>query len=385
MPRFSCPNCQKALKTSAAIPAGKKIKCPGCSHVFPLPSEEAMAISAEQPTSRSPRPASSSERPLLKRRSEVADDKADQRRSARKSRHEDDPGGDTNSHEQLSRRRSKKKSKSSSSLLLVLSGVGVLVVVLVITGFVWPGFLIGTSGKVKAVSSLPRSVQGPGPGRVAQSKGGVNVKDPANPAPQEPEPDKGGDPAPPAPVPPAKGGAARGAASASLSIRDIMVKLSRGPQALGSRIGKELMDDPPAWETLGAQTTEYADLASSIAAHEPPKGSKDSWARLTAAFADSAVALERSVESKDRSAALVAHKALENSCMACHQQHRGGPGGFGPGGPGGFGPKGFGPKGGKGPKKVLLRGRIRREAACRQVLNSLEALCVVFVRRSWAS
>ena len=68
-------------------------------------------------------------------------------------------------------------------------------------------------------------------------------------------------------------------------------------------------------------------------------------------IADSAVALERSVESKDRSAALVAHKALENSCTACHQQHRGGPGGFGPGGPGGFGPKGFGPKGGKGPKK----------------------------------
>src|SRR5579863_6195042 len=37
MPKFACPNCRKSLKTSASVPAGKKIKCPGCSHVFRLP------------------------------------------------------------------------------------------------------------------------------------------------------------------------------------------------------------------------------------------------------------------------------------------------------------------------------------------------------------
>jgi hypothetical protein len=135
-----------------------------------------------------------------------------------------------------------------------------------------------------------------------------------------------------------------------------MIKIGRGPQALNSRIAKELAKDEPAWEGVQAQTAEYAAMASAIAGQDPPKGSKDSWARLSASFADSAATLDRSAQGKDRSAALVAYKSLENACMACHQQHRGGPGGFGPGGPGpgfgkgGFNPKGGGFKGGKGKK-----------------------------------
>jgi hypothetical protein len=299
--------------------------------------EQAVAIRSGERSVGSSHQASSSEPSLPTRRS--VDANADKRRT--KSKSDDVTDHAKESREQTSRRRSKKKAKSKSSLVAVLSGVGVVFVLLAITAFVWPGFLVGTSNNTKTKGSPSRSVERPESARMAEVKGSPRIKEPVNAAPQEPGPGKSDEPA----LPP-KGNAARGAVSASLSIRDIMVKLSRGPQALGSRIGKELMNDPPAWESLQTQTAEYSALASSMAAHDPPKGSKDSWTRLTAAFAESAVALERSVESKDRDAALVAHKALENSCMACHQQHRGGPGG-----PGGFGPKGFGPKGGKGFKK----------------------------------
>jgi hypothetical protein len=37
MPRFACPKCTKVLKTSAPVPAGKKVKCPGCANVFAVP------------------------------------------------------------------------------------------------------------------------------------------------------------------------------------------------------------------------------------------------------------------------------------------------------------------------------------------------------------
>src|SRR5207302_1714307 len=80
-------------------------------------------------------------------------------------------------------------------------------------------------------------------------------------------------------------------------IRDIMAKLTRGPQSLGNRIGDELKTDLPPWDELQSQTKEYVRLASSLTSHDPPKGSKESWTQLTASFSDSATTLDRSVQS----------------------------------------------------------------------------------------
>src|SRR5207244_2182308 len=87
MPRFSCPNCNKVLKTSTPIAAGKKVKCPGCSQVFPFPAiEDETAIQADKPVLSERKTASSLEgRP--KRRSAQADDEdVTERSSSRKAR-----------------------------------------------------------------------------------------------------------------------------------------------------------------------------------------------------------------------------------------------------------------------------------------------------------
>src|SRR5262249_27921967 len=93
-------------------------------------------------------------------------------------------------------------------------------------------------------------------------------------------------------------------------------------------------------------TKEYKELVQSLTQHDPPRGSKESWSKLTGAFVDSASALEKAVQAKEKDAAVSAHKAISASCMACHQQHRGGPGGM----MGGFGPPGkvLGPPGKEG-------------------------------------
>jgi hypothetical protein len=130
-----------------------------------------------------------------------------------------------------------------------------------------------------------------------------------------------------------------------------MAKLTKGPQSLTTTIGSELKQDPPPWNTIQPQAKEFVELAKSMSQHKPPRGSDESWQKLTADYANSAVELERAVTAKDKEAATKAHAALSGSCMACHREHRGmapgGPGGFGS--PGGFGPKG-GPPGGFGPK-----------------------------------
>jgi hypothetical protein len=133
-------------------------------------------------------------------------------------------------------------------------------------------------------------------------------------------------------------------------IAEIMGKLTKGPESLTTVIGTELNADPPPWDKLEPQAKEFVTLASSMGKLEPPKGSKESWAKFTSSYSDTALALEKAVQAKDKEAARTAQQTLSSSCMACHKEHRG-MGGFGPpGGFGKFGPPGkFGPGGGKSP------------------------------------
>jgi hypothetical protein len=142
------------------------------------------------------------------------------------------------------------------------------------------------------------------------------------------------------------------AAKSSPKVKEIMVKLTKGPNSLTPVIGKGLNEAQPAWETLQPQTKEYAQLASEMGQYDPPKGSKESWAKQTLAYAEMATEMDRATQAKDKDAALAAHTQITNSCMACHREHRMmGPGRGGPpGGRPGFGPPGGGPGGpGDGP------------------------------------
>jgi hypothetical protein len=127
------------------------------------------------------------------------------------------------------------------------------------------------------------------------------------------------------------------------SIRGIMIKLTKGQQSLTPLIGEELKADPPAWDTIQPQTKEYARLAALLGENDPPKGSQESWEKLTSAYTESAKELDKAAQAKDKAAALAAHTKLTNSCNGCHAQHRGMPGRGGmmmP--PGGFGGPGRG-------------------------------------------
>ena len=156
--------------------------------------------------------------------------------------------------------------------------------------------------------------------------------------------------------PPGAGGGPGG--GGSRGIRQIMGKLAKGPGSLTDVIGNELKQETPPWETIQGQAKEYAQSAAELGTYEPPKGAKESWAKLTAEFAESGAELERAAMAKDKEAARLSHDQLKNSCNACHQEHRrmgrgggpgGPPGGPPPGGQGGPPPGGFGrPPGGPG-------------------------------------
>jgi hypothetical protein len=103
--------------------------------------------------------------------------------------------------------------------------------------------------------------------------------------------------------------------------RHIMNRLARRG-GLATKIGQELDAEPPPWEKIQEQTQEFNRLASALGKNKPPRGSQESWAKLSLAYADSATALDRAAQAKDREAALAAHDELAESCNECHREHR---------------------------------------------------------------
>ena len=96
-------------------------------------------------------------------------------------------------------------------------------------------------------------------------------------------------------------------ASNSRPIKEIMNKLTKGPQSPNTLLGQELQADSPDWGTIQSQTKEFAELTASLGQYTPPKGSQESWASLTKAYADSAAALHKAAQAKDKAAAQTAH------------------------------------------------------------------------------
>jgi hypothetical protein len=128
-----------------------------------------------------------------------------------------------------------------------------------------------------------------------------------------------------APNPPGGGGPS----GPPTSIKGIMGKVTRGPMSLHFQIEKELKADNPDWAKIQPQASEYAQLAADLGKYDPPKGTKDSWGKLTSDYSASASALDNAAKAKDKDGAKSAHAKLANSCNTCHREHRtmGPPGG----------------------------------------------------------
>jgi hypothetical protein len=106
------------------------------------------------------------------------------------------------------------------------------------------------------------------------------------------------------------------------SVKDIMVKLNKGPTCLTVSLKKGLQQNKPDWDDIQTQAKEYADLTAALAKADPPLGSKGSWAKLTKNYAETASALATAADKKNKTAALTAHQRLTQACMACHRVHR---------------------------------------------------------------
>ncbi|HKI33785.1 MAG TPA: hypothetical protein VKA46_18175 [Gemmataceae bacterium] len=159
---FACPECGKVLKSAQPLPAGKKIKCPTCEAVFPMPAQEdeelAAGVSAKRRRPAAVAPADDEDAPPRRKGRRPRDDEDDDEepRSRRRSREDDDDDDDEDERprrrsreddeedEEPRPRRKKKKAakRRSGGSVLVLVGVAVVLLLFVVGGgigayFIW--------------------------------------------------------------------------------------------------------------------------------------------------------------------------------------------------------------------------------------------------------
>jgi len=107
------------------------------------------------------------------------------------------------------------------------------------------------------------------------------------------------------------------------TIKQVMDKLHKGANPPIARLRKELQADEPDWAAIQKTTKDFVILGAALAKNEPPKGNKESWARLAKQYFDYAKAMDDAAEQKDKAATLAAHAKLRGSCAACHRAHKG--------------------------------------------------------------
>jgi cytochrome c556 len=106
------------------------------------------------------------------------------------------------------------------------------------------------------------------------------------------------------------------------SIKKIMSKLNAGKKAPIKSVGGALKSETPDWPVVLKDAKVIAEYGAYLPKLTPPKGSKESWEKLSTAFADSGKELETAAGKEDLKAARAASKALSTSCKACHTEHQ---------------------------------------------------------------
>lgn len=78
------------------------------------------------------------------------------------------------------------------------------------------------------------------------------------------------------------------------------------------------------WEDAAKAAKNLKEMGEALGKAEPKKGDKESWAKLTKAYAERSTAISDAVEKKDAEALDKAVKAFTagKTCMECHSAHK---------------------------------------------------------------
>jgi cytochrome c556 len=106
------------------------------------------------------------------------------------------------------------------------------------------------------------------------------------------------------------------------AITVIMKKCHKPKTGYRDLVAVEVEKKPPKWDDIQKMTKDFVTQASALPKLDPPKGTKASWQKLTAAYLVDVKALDEATAKKDVKAVKTANDKLAGGCMDCHDLHR---------------------------------------------------------------
>lgn len=107
--------------------------------------------------------------------------------------------------------------------------------------------------------------------------------------------------------------------SDKIDIHEIMEKVpgKKGLCATCAAAAKE-----GKWEDAQKASAELKKYGEAIGKNDPPKGSKESWAKLTKQFSEQMAAIDTAARKKDAAGVQKAAGEFGKSCKSCHDAHQ---------------------------------------------------------------
>ncbi len=84
------------------------------------------------------------------------------------------------------------------------------------------------------------------------------------------------------------------------TIKEVMQKLHKGPNAALAKLKKDLAADSLDWKDIQAKAKLFETYGAALAENEPPKGEKDHWKRLADSYDEHAKKLYHSAKHEDK-------------------------------------------------------------------------------------
>ncbi len=106
---------------------------------------------------------------------------------------------------------------------------------------------------------------------------------------------------------------------AKIEIHEIMEKV---PGKKGLCVTCATAAKAGKWEDAQKASAEMKKYGEALGKNDPPKGSKDSWAKHTKVFGETMTAIDDAAQKKDSAGVEKAAAAFGKSCKACHDAHQ---------------------------------------------------------------
>lgn len=106
------------------------------------------------------------------------------------------------------------------------------------------------------------------------------------------------------------------------TISEVMKKSNNPRTGLRKDITDAVKAGAVDWDAVQEKTKELAELADALGKNTPPRGSKESWTKLSKEWAKGAKELDEAAKKKDTATVTSVQATLQRKCGSCHMAHQ---------------------------------------------------------------